>query len=40
MGAAAALIAVAGYLHATLHGKAGQVAQNTTAKPEAAGAAG
>ena len=38
--AAAALIAVAGFLYATLHGKAGQVAQATRSKLKAASAAG
>ena len=38
--AAAALIAVAGFLYATLHGKAGQVAQATKSKLKAASAAG
>lgn len=38
--AAAALIAVAGFLYATLHGKAGQVAQTTKSKLKAASAAG
>jgi ElaB/YqjD/DUF883 family membrane-anchored ribosome-binding protein len=38
--AAAALIAVAGFLYATLHGKAGQVAKATKQKLKAASAAG
>jgi hypothetical protein len=38
--AAAALIAVSGFLYATLHGKAGQVAQKTKAKLKAAAGAG
>lgn len=37
--AAAALIAVAGFLYATLNGRAGQVAQSTKAKLKAASAA-
>ena len=38
--AAAALIAVSGFLYATLQGKAGQVAKKTKAKFKAAGAVG